>query len=204
MGEASREPPVGPSSVSSTLLAQVKADRPEAWTRLVNLFGPVVYRWCRQTGVARDDVPDLVQDVFRAVTLNIGAFRRDRQGDSFTAWLRTITRNSVYGYYRARRGRPAAQGGTDAQERFLQVPDPAAAIEANCAQEDPGLIVPLGLDLVRAEFEDRTWQAFHRVVILRQAPARVAVDLGMSIDAVYQAKSRVLRRLRQELDGLLE
>ena len=64
--------------------------------------------------------------------------------------------------------------------------------------------MPIGLDLVRAEFEDRTWEAFRRVAIERQSPARVAVELGMSIQAVYKAKSRVLRRLRQELDGLME
>jgi RNA polymerase sigma-70 factor (ECF subfamily) len=64
--------------------------------------------------------------------------------------------------------------------------------------------MPIGLDLVRAEFESHTWEAFRRVAIERQSSARVAVDLGMSIAAVYQAKSRVLRRLRQELDGLME
>jgi RNA polymerase sigma-70 factor (ECF subfamily) len=64
--------------------------------------------------------------------------------------------------------------------------------------------MPIGLDLVRAEFENHTWEAFRRVAIERQSSAQVAVDLGMSIAAVYQAKSRVLRRLRQELDALME
>ena len=98
-----------------------------------------------------------------------------------------------------------AQGGTDAQERFLQVPEPTAAIEAEFPPENPGLIVPIELDLVRAEFEDRTWDAFRRVVIQRQVPARVAVELGMSIESVYQAKSRVLRRLRRNsMDSWIE
>ena len=110
------------SSISSTLLEQIRAQQPEAWKRLICLYGPVVYRWCRQYDVPRDDAPDLVQEVFAAVALHIDQFHRHRPGDSFAAWLRTVTRNVVRGYYRSRRGQPVAQGGTDAQQRFLEVP----------------------------------------------------------------------------------
>jgi RNA polymerase sigma-70 factor (ECF subfamily) len=202
--EGTPDQPGEPSSISSTLLERVKADRPEAWTRLVTLYGPVVYRWCRQAGAARDDAPDLVQEVFTAVARHIGSFRRDRPGDSFAAWLSTITRNAIRGNFRGRRGRPIAQGGTDAQERLQRVPEPLDPVEASDPQEVASLILPIGLEMVRAEFENRTWDAFRRVAIEGQPSARVATDLGMSIEAVYQAKSRVLRRLRQELDGLLE
>jgi RNA polymerase sigma-70 factor (ECF subfamily) len=84
------------------------------------------------------------------------------------------------------------------------VPEPLDPVEASDPQEVASLILPIGWEMVRAEFENRTWDAFRRVAIEGQPSARVATDLGMSIEAVYQAKSRVLRRLRQELDGLLE
>jgi RNA polymerase sigma-70 factor, ECF subfamily len=197
-------PQVEPSSISSTLLERIKAHRPEAWVRLAELYGPVVYRWCRQTGVPRDDAPDLVQEVFAAVTLHIGDFRRDRPGDSFAAWLRTITNNKIRDYYRARRGRPLAMGGTDAQERFLEVPELPELTESTDPRELRGLVLPIGLELVRAEFEERTWEAFRRAAIERQPPARIATEMGMTIQAVYQAKSRVLRRLRRDLEGLVE
>ncbi len=190
-------------SISSTLLERIRGRQPEAWQRLVQLCGPLVYRWCRQYEVARDDAPDLVQEVFAVVALHVDGFHRDRPGDSFAAWLRTVTRNVILGYFRSRRGQPVAQGGTDAQQRFLQVPELPEPVEASDVQEASSVIVPLGLELVRAEFESRTWEAFRRVVIERQPSARVAVELGMNIEAVYQAKSRVLRRLRQELDGLV-
>ncbi len=170
----------------------------------MNLYSPVVYQWCRQYGVTRDDAPDLVQEVFAAVARHIGDFRRNRPGDSFTAWLRTITRNKIRNYLSSRRGRPVAQGGTSAQERLLQIPEMPDPSETGDPQLVNGLVVPIGLDLVRAEFENRTWEAFERVVVEEQSPAKVAADLGMSIPAVYTAKSRVLRRLRQELDGLTE
>jgi RNA polymerase sigma-70 factor, ECF subfamily len=192
------------SSISATLLERIRARHPEAWQRLVCIYGPVVYRWCRQHDVARDDVPDLVQEVFAAVALHINGFHRDRPGDSFGAWLRTVTRNVIRGFFRSRYGEPVAQGGSDAQERFREVPEPPGPIETGDSQEISGFVVPVGLELVRAEFESPTWEAFRRVVIERQPSASVAVDLGMTVAAVYQAKSRVLRRLRQELDGLME
>jgi RNA polymerase sigma-70 factor (ECF subfamily) len=202
------EAPSSPSStISSSLLERIRGRQPDAWRRLVCLYGPVVYRWCRQYNVARDDAPDLVQEVFSAVALHIDGFQRRQPGDSFAAWLRTVTHNVVRGHFRARHDRPVAQGGTDAQQRFLQVPElpeMTGPVEPRDPQEASGLIMPIGLELVRAGFENRTWEAFRRVVIDRQSSAQVAMEMGMSVVAVYQAKSRVLRRLRQELDGLLE
>jgi RNA polymerase sigma-70 factor, ECF subfamily len=190
-----------PSSVSSSLLEGIKSRRPEAWNRVVALYGPVAYRWCRQAGVPRDDAPDLVQDVFAAVALHIAAFRRDRPGDSFGAWLRTITGNKIRDYYRSRQGHAAAQGGTDARERLLHVPDLPEPSTSTDPQELRGLVMPIGLDQIRGEFEDRTWEAFCRA-IEGQPPADIAADMGMSIQAVYQAKSRVLRRLRHHIEEL--
>lgn len=105
MGDASSVagcvPGSDPSSISSTLLERLKARRPEAWQRLVDLYGPVVYRWCRWSGVLAGDVPDVVQEVFTAVAAHIADFHRQRPGDSFTGWLRTITRNKVTDHFRA-------------------------------------------------------------------------------------------------------
>jgi RNA polymerase sigma-70 factor, ECF subfamily len=196
--------PGDPDSISSPFLERVKQQRPEAWTRLADLYGPVVYRWCRQTGVSRDDAPDLVQEVFATVARHIDGFRRDRPGDSFAAWLRIVTRNAACDYFRSRQGKPIAHGGTDAQEFFLQVPDEVELSEANEPHEINSVVVPIGLELIRAEFEQNTWEAFRRGVIEKQPASRIALELGMSVAAVYQAKSRVLRRLRQELDGILE
>lgn len=194
-----------PSSISSTLLDRIRARRPDAWERLVDLYGPVVYRWCRQSGLGPEDAADVVQDVFAAVATHVGGFRRDRPGDSFGGWLRTITRNKIRDHYRRRRGTPQAQGGTEAHEQLAQVGEPPEPSDPSAAT-DNGLDAWLsrrGLELVRAEFENRTWEAFRRTAVEGQSPAHVAEDLGMTVPAVYQAKSRVLRRLRQELDELL-
>ena len=187
-----------PDSISSTLLARVQAKRPEAWTRLVDLFGPVVYRWCRVSGVAPEDAADVVQEVFAAVAAHVGDFQRRDGNGGFTAWLATITRNKIRDHFR--HNSPRARGGTDARERLEQLPEPIEP--SDVAEADRGL-PRRGLELVRAEFENRTWEAFWRATVDGHAPADIAEELGMSVAAVYQAKSRVLRRLRQELGGFM-
>ena len=190
------------SSISSTLLGQVKAGRPEAWARLVELYGPVVYRWCRRAGVGREDAADVVQEVFCSVAARVADFRRSEPGDSFSAWIGTITRNKIRDWFRRHRGRAEARGGTDAYEHLREIPDLDEPSQTAVRVDDGGLLSRRAMELVRAEFEDRTWEAFWRVTVDGQYPADVAEDLDMSVNAVYKAKFRVLRRLRQELDGL--
>jgi len=201
--------PISSNSISSTLLQRVRAKRPEAWERLVDLYGPSVYRWCRRAGLEPYDAADVVQEVFAAVTRSVDDFRRDRPDDSFTAWLATIARNKIRDHYRRQKARPRAAGGTAAQQQFLEVPNPEVPdpevtdpIDPSELEQTDRLLSRRGLQLVRAEFENRTWEAFWRTTVDAHAPTDVADDLGMSVAAVYKAKSRVLRRLRQELDGL--
>jgi RNA polymerase sigma-70 factor (ECF subfamily) len=224
--DASRYGAAEPSSISSTLLDQIRARRPDAWQRLVDLYGPVVYRWCRQMGVGRVDAADVVQEVFAAVAGGAGRFRRETPEQSFGAWLRTVTRSKVCDHFRRRRGLLDAEGGTDAQQRLLNLPEkekgtgtfcrngPSGASHKRCLSPFPSAddsrslsasltpdsrFVQRALEVVRAEFEPRTWDAFWRVAIDGQSPAETAEAMRLSLSAVYQAKSRALRRLRREL-----
>ncbi|MHC4404572.1 MAG: RNA polymerase sigma factor [Planctomycetota bacterium] len=190
-------------SISSTLLERVQAQRPEAWERLVDLYGPVVYRWCRCSGVSCDDAADLTQEVFGAVARSVRGFCRKGPNDSFRAWLATITRNKIRDHFRRRQGRPEATGGTDAQRRLLQFAEPGEPSTGSQIEVD-AILSRRALDLVRSEFENRTWEAFWRTVVDGLTPADAAEELGMSLVAVYQAKSRVLRRLRREVGDLIE
>lgn len=111
------------SSVQSTLLRGVRAQDPEAWQRLVELFAPLVYGWSRGQQLQPADASDVTQDVFRAVANNIDRFRRERPGDSFRGWLWTITRNKVRDLQRAQGKQPQAVGGTTMLYRVGEVPD---------------------------------------------------------------------------------
>jgi RNA polymerase sigma-70 factor, ECF subfamily len=203
--EGSRRFAAEPSSVSSTLLYQIRARQPEAWQRLVHLYGPVVYRWCRQLGVSKTDAADVVQDVFAAVAAGIRQFHRDKQGGSFGAWLRTITRHKVCDHFRRLRGKPNAEGGTNAYRQLLNQPESLdeSSIAASRLETDR-LFARRVLDVVRAEFQNTTWDVFWRIVVDGQSPAEVAESLGLSLAAVYKAKSRVLLRLRREVKDSME
>src|SRR5262245_63501950 len=87
------------ASTSLGLLDRVRADDPAAWDRLVALYAPLVLHWCRRFALPEQDAPDVFQEVFRAVTGHIRAFRKDRAGDTFRGWLRTITRNKVHDHF---------------------------------------------------------------------------------------------------------
>jgi RNA polymerase sigma-70 factor (ECF subfamily) len=195
-----------PSSLSSTLLDQLRARRPEAWQRLVRLYGPVIYRWCRRSNLAAEDAADVVQEVLAVVMVHLPGFRRDRPGDSFSGWLATITRNKVREHYRRRQGRVEARGGSTAQQRLAQVPEPSEPSQETIQPDAQAAacLARRALEMIRAEFEVRTWDAFWRVSVGRESPAEVAADLEVSVAAVYKAKSRVLGRFRQLLAELPE
>ncbi|NQT14884.1 MAG: sigma-70 family RNA polymerase sigma factor [Planctomycetes bacterium] len=197
--------PPGGDATSTSLLERVKAQDAEAWQRLVELYGPAVYLWCRQSGLQAEDAGDVIQEVFSSVAARIDTFRLQRPGDSFRGWLWTITRNKVRDHFRRLAGWVQAPGGTEAQELLAQVPDqpPDSSAVPPHATGEAGL-ERRAMELVRAGVEDRTWQAFWRVTVDGRPVADVADELGMTAAAVYKAKYRVLRRIREELGDLLE
>ena len=198
------KPSSGSESMSSSLLDGVKAQDAAAWRRMVDLYGPLVYWWCRKSGLQPEDAADVVQEVFMAVGTHVAQFRRKRPKDSFRGWLATITRNKIRDYFRRLAYRPQAKGG-DVLRWLLEIPEPQ---EPHSAENHPDpaecLLPDYALEPVRLEFEDRTWQAFWRVAVEGQFPANVASDLGVSVHSVYKAKSRVLHRLRREFGDLLD
>ena len=191
-------------STSSSFLDRVKARDEGAWRRLESVYGHLVLYWCRYYGVRREDRADVCQDVFRAVAVSIDSFQRDQTGGTFRGWLRTITRSKIADHFRRQNRQPDAQGGSDAYERFLEIPDGDSASASEVSDQETAIIVNKTLDLIRPEFEERTWQAFWRSAVEGQSSAVVAEALEMTPGAVRQAKSRVLRRLRGELHQLLE
>jgi RNA polymerase sigma-70 factor (ECF subfamily) len=192
------------SATSRSLLARIQADEPDAWRRLVSLYAPLILRWCRRSGLQDHDAADVFQDVFQAVLVYVGSFRRERPGDTFRGWLRRITQNKLRDHFR-RRGREAhAVGGSSARDRLSELAAPEPAEEA-CASDDDGErgLFARAIELIRAEFEERTWAAFWRTAVEGRAARDVADELAMTPGAVRVAKSRVLHRLRQELGDFL-
>ena len=110
--------PKAPSgSISSSLLVGVRSFRADAWRRLVHIYGPLVYRWCVDAGLNRQDAEDLGQEVFRAVATTIDRFQRTKSRDTFGGWLRIITRHKVADYWRQKSKRPRTIEGSEYLDR---------------------------------------------------------------------------------------
>ena len=185
-----------------SLLERARANDQNAWTRLAALYRPLVLFWCRRANCPAADAEDVAQDVLAGVAAGLGGFRRDRPGDSFRGWLRGITRNQVLMYFRRNRGRPQPVGGSEAQGQVRNLPDPL--VEPPDEEAEVSLIYRRAVGQVRGEFEPRTWDMFWRTVVEGIPTATVADELATTPAAVRQAKSRVLRRLKQEMGEVLK
>ena len=195
-------------TTSPSLLLLATAGDSVAWQRLVQIYGPLVYTWARRTGLQPQDAADVTQETFVAVSTRLAAYDVERQGATFRGWLWTITRNKAADFVRNCRGQPGPRGGStnlanlnavsaNTSESVGMMVDPPPEY-ASDQQE----IIRRALAILRSSFEPSTWQAFWRTVIDGCTPDEVASELSLSRWAVYKARSRVLQRLRNELDGL--
>jgi RNA polymerase sigma-70 factor (ECF subfamily) len=182
----------------ASLLERLRCPDEGAWPRFVDLYTPLLYYWACRMGLQAADAADLVQEVFTILLQKLPEFRYDKN-KSFRSWLRTVTMNRWHD--NRRRKAAALREGSPARLEDVATPDDA---EALWEKEYRDYLVGRAAEVMKTEFQPATWQAFWSLAVEGKPGAEVAAELGLSIDAVYAAKSRVLRRLRQELDGMLD
>ena len=173
-------------------------DDQDAWNQLVQLYAPLLYHWAARLGLREADAADLVQDVFTVLVRKLPQFQYDHQL-SFRGWLRTIIQNRWRDWQRRRAAAPAEVG--DAPLPHLAAED---TIDAFTEAEYHSHLAVRALQLMQAEFQPATWKACWEQVVAGRPSAEVAAELGMTLNAVYLARSRVLARLRQAMKGLLD
>lgn len=188
------------NATRSSLLQRAAQRDAQAWRELVDLYGPLVAHWCRRCSLDVHSAADCVQDVFASVAVALEQYSPQRKSGSFRAWLWTITRNKLRDHFRRSERSAAATGGSTAMGLMQQVIDPTTVPD----DEPTGdlqlqQLTSRALSQVQSEFEPRTWQAFWRSVVDGIATGEVARELEMSEAAVRQSRSRILRRLRQQL-----
>lgn len=188
------------STTSLTLLNRLTNGGDDAaWSRFVDLYTPLMLGWCHRLGLADVDAADLVQTVFVTCYEKIPGFHYDAQR-SFRAWLKTVLMNAWRNQCRRRGAGPTlAPGAVDPDS----IPDTDPRLELDEAEYRSALIQRAML-LMRDSFETSTWKACYEFVVQDRPAAEVAAELGLSVNAVYLAKSRVLRHLRQELSCFLD
>jgi RNA polymerase sigma-70 factor (ECF subfamily) len=190
-----------PTSVS--LLDRLKAASPDAsdWNRLQGIYLPLIARWLARVPGLGDEADDLAQEVFVVVIREIPRFQRQREG-SFRAWLRQVTVNKVRTHRRRRNRRPTV--GVDATDGFLnRLADPNGELAREWDMDHDRHVFEKLLTVVHPDFNSSTWEAFRRFALDGLPAALVAEELGLSVNAILQAKSRILKRLREEAGDLL-
>lgn len=191
---------------SSSLLERVR-DREDAaaWDRFTALYTPLLYDWLRQQHrLQAQDADDLVAEVLETLVREMPHFHYDRSRGSFRGWLRTILANRLRNFWRQQRSQPEVANDSDLGNILDQLEDPKSELAALFERQHNEVIARRLLDLIRADFEPTTWEAFRRVVLDGEKPAAVAAALGMTPQAVHAAKYRVLQRLRREGEGLID
>jgi RNA polymerase sigma-70 factor (ECF subfamily) len=188
----------GPPTTRLSLLVRLRdGGDAEAWADFVNLYAPLVYGLARRHGLQDADAADLSQDVLRALVGAVPQFRYDPARGKFRGWLFTVARNQLRKFLTARRRQPVGTGdrGACCLLRQQAAPEEVAAWE----QEYQARLFELASQRVRDCFRPATWQAFWRSTVQGEEPSQVGAALGMSVGAVYIARTRVLARLREEV-----
>lgn len=176
----------------------------EDWNRLTDLYTPLIRVWLRRYDVQESDASDLVQEVLLAVAKDLGKFEHRGQPGAFRGWLKAILIHRLRKFWRARDRRPQARGDSDLDARLAQLDDPSSDLSQIWNREHDQYVLRQLLALAEPHFEPSTWTAFCRVALDGAKADVVAQEMGISKNAVVIAKCRVMSRLRQDSEGLIE
>jgi RNA polymerase sigma-70 factor (ECF subfamily) len=174
-----------------------------AWQRVDDLYRPLIRRWLLRDPGLQGDLDDVVQDVMTFLIRELPGFQRRRNG-SFRCWLREITVRRLQAYCRQRTRQPRGQGGPREGSPLHDLSDPSSRLSRLWDEEHNRYVLHRLLALIEPQFEDRSLTAFRRLVFDGVSPAQVAEELNSTVGAVLVAKSRVLRRLREEAAEFLD
>jgi RNA polymerase sigma factor (sigma-70 family) len=188
----------------ASLLARLRDLHDEAaWTEFVQLYAPLVYGYARKQGLQDADAADLSQEVLSSVANSVGRLEYDPRRGSFRNWLFTIVRRRLSSFWSAGEKRSCRSGDPTTQE-LLELCPAANGAEAQWQAEWEDRLFRWACEQVRKDVTETTWQAFWRTALMAESGKQVAADLGLSVAAVYRARSRVLARLKELVQAAQE
>ena len=188
----------------SSLIAQIGSpeDR-EAWDQFVVIYRPVIYRMARRRGMQDADAQDLVQTVLMRVAGAIQSWEKSDPETKFRHWLRRVARNAIATAF-SRQPKDAGVGGSEMLEWLGEQSATAADIEREFSKEAMREKYLRAASVVKSDVDSDTWRAFELTVVNGQACDEVADLLGKSLGVIYAARSRIMRRLREQVQRLQE
>jgi RNA polymerase sigma-70 factor (ECF subfamily) len=190
-------------ATSPSLLRRAALGATDAWSQLDRLYRPFLLNWFFAHGSSPADAEDLTQDVMTVVFEEVKDFAHSGRVGAFRTWLRGVCLHRFQADRRSRQLRGAATGGTEFQMQLHNLADSGDDPADDWDREHDALMLREMLANLATAFEEKSLRAFGRLVFDGVAAPQVAAELGMSVGAVYIAKSRVLRRLRAEAAGLI-
>jgi RNA polymerase sigma-70 factor (ECF subfamily) len=183
-----------------SLLVRLRDPKDErAWDEFTAIYSPLIYRLACRKGFQDADAADLVQEVLRAVASAIDRWDPDPARGPFRNWLFRIARNMMLNLVASQRRHPRGTGRDEVRSLLEAQPSPSPEDSALFEMEYKRQLFRWAAERVRGEFRGTTWAAFWQTGVEGKKGQEVADALGMSIGAVYMARSRVVARLRQEL-----
>ena len=191
----------------ASLLSRARQHDSRAWHELVDLYGPLIAHWCRRSGLDHHASADCVQQTFTAVLRSLNGYQARKLSGSFRSWLWTIASNKIRDHRRSSRREASGVGGSTALQALQQLPMDELSEEVltdaePVDAEQLSALVARAREQIREEFAPRTWEIFSRAVVDQIPTAMVAQEFSVTPAAVRQARSRILRRLRQQLGDI--
>jgi RNA polymerase sigma factor (sigma-70 family) len=175
----------------------------EAWAEFVELYAPMIYGLARRRGLQDADAADLTQEVLRCVSEAFKTWNYDSRRGRFRGWLYTVTRNRLHDFLACRARREQAGGDSRTQALLGELPAPDAE-EASWEREYRQQVFHQAAERVREAFNEASWRAFWLTAVEGKSGEETARVLGLSVGAVYVARSRILARLKQQISLLHE
>jgi RNA polymerase sigma-70 factor (ECF subfamily) len=190
---------------SFSLLDRIREEGSDAaWRRLTELYTPLIRNWLRQRGVSDTDSDDLSQDVLMVIARKLATFEHNKNTGAFRSWLKSITVNCLRDFWKKQKVRPQATGDSNFVQILAQLEDPHSHLSQQWDREYEVHMTRQLMRMLRPQFTEQTWQAFELLALRGISAAEVASQLGLTVNSVYIAKSRVLAKLRQEGRGLID
>ena len=165
----------------------------DAWRQFVELYAPLVYRYARRHRLQDADAADLTQEVLRAVSGAVGRLEYDPERGSFRGWVFTLAHRKLCDFLTRRRRQEQGSGDTATQGVLNDLPAPE---EEQWERDYERRLFVWAAERARGEFREATWQAFWQTAVEGRPAADISRTLGISVGAVYIAKSRVQARLK--------
>ncbi len=192
----------------ASLLSRARERDSRAWRELVDLYGPLIAHWCRRGGLDHHAAADCVQQTFTAVLRSLDGYQARKSSGSFRGWLWTIASNKIRDHWRSSHREANGAGGSTALQALQQVPVEEPSVEVFLSASEPvdaeqlNSLMSRAMQQIRGEFAPRTWDIFHRAVVDQIPTGMVAQEFSVTSAAVRQARSRILRRLREQLGDI--